>query len=356
MSTKPVWTRLEIPRHPKWGGPLVIPPGVKLKAGDHKCSACGRMVAPRGKAKTGKGTCRCEYYRRTTKFIDVLQDEYKLKQWDRRMVAYGMSQRPDLVLAAASLPAGELKAPDVQPKLQKIADDAKEFARASAAATIGTSLHALTEQMDLGQTLGHVPDPYGDDLKAYEQTTKDIEWVAIESFRVHDDWKVAGTTDRLGWYKGRLRAFDIKTGGIYGNGMSQAMQLAMYARSTPYDIGTDTRTVDVSDVDLTVAYIIHLPAGQAHCELMPVDISKGWGACRIAQQVWSLRNQNYKLDDDDVRTGSTFADMVARASKLNELNMLWRNAKDQGRLTPELKDQIMARGAAIKAEAEGVSA
>src|SRR5258707_590187 len=81
----------------KEAGPLVIPPDKTLVPGDFECEMCHRMVAPKRGAPR-KGTCSCTYYRRTTTFIDVLQDEFALKKWDRRMVAYGMSQRPDLVL------------------------------------------------------------------------------------------------------------------------------------------------------------------------------------------------------------------------------------------------------------------
>lgn len=312
------YERIEIPRHPRYKGPLVIPPDRTLTPGGHECGTCGRMVKPKGKAATGKGTCPCVYYRRTTTFIDVIQDEFKLKQWDRRMVAYGMSQRPDLALSASTVeltPDGKPVSDSEKRKLQGIADDAKEYAKGSAAATTGTSLHTLTQWIDEGKTVGHVPDPYPQDLKAYEEATRDIEWVSIENFRVMDEWKVAGTADRIGWYKGRLRVFDIKTGGLYFEG-GPAMQLAMYARSTPYDIPTDKRTFDVSELDLGCAFIIHLPAGSGHCELKSVDITKGWGGCRIAKQVWDFRNQRGMIADadDKIVDGATTMDMIARAT------------------------------------------
>jgi hypothetical protein len=59
------------------------------------------MVEP-DKKHYRKGKCKCKYYQRTTTFIDVLQDEYRLKLWGNRNVAWGMSQRRDLQLAAAS--------------------------------------------------------------------------------------------------------------------------------------------------------------------------------------------------------------------------------------------------------------
>ena len=203
--------------------------------------------------------------------------------------------------------------------------------------------------MDNGNTLGYVPEPYPADLKAYEQCIKDegIEWVAVESFRVHDEYKVGGTTDRLGWYKGRLRIFDLKTSPnenpiMYPHG--PAMQLAMYAHSVPYIYPGDYRTTDVGEVDTSVDYIINLPAGSGHCDLRPINIALGWGACKLAVEVWKWRDtKGLIMEPDKVRATSTFADMAARAGTITELKMLWHNAWESGALTPELKTVIQQR-------------
>ena len=135
-----------------------------------------------------------------------------------------------MLAAAAADPADN--------RLDEIVEKAVEHS--TAAATTGTSLHALTERLDRGQKLGAVPEPYGADLKAYEKATAGIEWTDIETFRVLDGWRVAGTADRVGRIDGTLVIADIKTGSI-DYPLKFAMQLAVYARSLPYDIGTDTR-------------------------------------------------------------------------------------------------------------------
>lgn len=335
---------LEIPRHPRWNGPLVIPENHRATPGDKECNLCGRKW---------KGRCPHIYYKRTTNFIDVIQNEYALKQWDRRLVAYGMSQRPDLILAAAACkPPHDKKVLTKHDKqdLQQIADQAKDFAKGRAAATIGTSLHKLTEQMDLGETLGFVPDPYPADLRAYQEVTKDIEWVDVESFRVHDDFKVGGTADRIGWYKGRLRIFDVKTSSeFWAGGQGAAMQLAMYARSRKYDIATDTRVPDVAEIDLNVGYVIHLPEGQGHCELLPIDLMKGWGACRIAKEIWKARDEkNYFIDPERVPTGPTYTDLAALATTVDELKALWAEAKADCALTPHVRQFLTERAEILK--------
>jgi len=342
------YQRIDIPRHPQWDGPLVLPDGY-TPSGDKTCPLCKRPCRTGRRGTTRPGDCPCIYYKRTTTFIDVLQSEYALKAWDRRMVAYGMSQREDLVLAAA---ACRNDGSD-RDRLQEIADAAKEHARASAGANIGTALHTLTEWMDTGQELGHVPEPYPADLRAYEAATKNIEWAAVESFRVHDEWRVGGTADRIGWLNGELHVFDIKTSpneNPISYPHSVAMQLAMYAHSVPYDIGKDRRTTDPAPINLDVAYIISLPAGKGRCEIRPVDIRKGWDACQLAVKVWEWRNTKGLILGDDIAPPSLDADdplsleeQAAQANSEDALRELWRQAKRDGALTDSVKRAIMAR-------------
>lgn len=317
-------TNTEIPRD-RWGRPMILPV---------------------------KGSKRVAY-RRTTTFVGCLEDTYNLMAWKNRQVAIGMGQRPDLVLAAASAD------PDDKKRFNEIADKACEHALSSASATTGTSLHALTERLDRGQKLGHVPDPYPADLKAYEQATAAIEFTGIETFRVHDDWKIAGTADRIGYYNGRLMIMDIKTGSIdYPHKM--AMQLAMYARSTPYDIATDKRTDDPKPVDLNTGIIIHLPAGQGTCDLYEINIAKGWGACLIAQQVWRWRAEKdltHKVGEDretvweksnrdsepTVFAPTAWLKLVELASSLEQLRQLWEEARSHDALTEDFRAAAQKR-------------
>lgn len=301
------------------------------------------------------GTKRVSY-RRTTTFVGCLEDTYNLMAWKNRQVAIGLGQRPDLVLAAAS------SDPDDKKRFNEITEKACEHALSSASATTGTSLHALTERLDRGQKLGHVPDPYGADLKAYEKATTGIEFTSIEAFRVHDEWKVAGTTDRVGYYNGRLTIMDIKTGSIdFPHKM--AMQLAMYARSTPYDIGTDKRGTDPAPIDLNTGIIIHLPAGQGVCDLYEIDIAKGWGACLIAQQVWAWRGEKHlthKVDQEretvweksnaPTRLGdSGWVQLATIAATVDRLRDLWKQAAQAGALTEDFRAAARKRSEQLAA-------
>lgn len=376
---------VEIPRRKtSWGGeggPLVIPPGAQHIPGKKKCETCGRMVKP-DKAYPRKGSCKCLYYRRTTSFIDVLQDEYLLKNWAKRNVAWGMAQRPDLQLAASACKpdsfyaTGDPAALEDKAALNKIATEAASYAGDMYKATIGTSLHRLTHQMDRGEELGRIPERWNADLKAYDSEMKrlGIEWVSVESFRVLDDWVkdikeckhkapqyggdcycfgVAGTVDRIGWYKGRLRIFDIKTGSDF-NKLGHAMQLAAYAHMVPYSFPGDQRatsTADLgyenSDIDLSVAHIIYLPEGQGECRVEPMDIEMGWRACKLAKLVWEARDWNPVIERD---IELELTDMASRAGTLKELKLLWRNAKDMGRLDGPAKYMLTKRAKTLKAQ------
>lgn len=297
----------EIPRD-RYGRPMVMPPGARTK-----------RVA----------------YRRVTTFIACLEDTYNLMAWKNRQVAYGMGRRKDLVLAAAASDPADKR------KLNEIAEKATEYAMASASATTGTALHALTERIDRGQPIDYIPDEYQADIEAYRRATASIEWLGIESFRVHDDWQVAGTADRIGRDRhGRLRIYDIKTGTIdYPHKMS--MQLAMYARSAPYDIETDTRTVDPGPIDLHRGVIIHLPAGEGRCDLYEIDIVSGWGACRLAKQVWEWRAtkglaQPIDLDAPPAEM-PTWESLARDARNVDDLRLIWKRAGQLGQLTEDLR-------------------
>jgi hypothetical protein len=269
-------------------------------------------------------------YRRTTTFAGALEDTYALQLWKLRQAVVGMGLRPDLVLAAAATE------PEDKDRLNEIAEKATEHALASAAATTGTSLHALTERLDRGQKLGVVPEPYGADVKAYEKATAGIEWIEIETFRVLDGWRVAGTADRIGLINGIPTVCDIKSGRIeFPHKM--ALQLAIYARSLAYDIATDTRGPATPELDLEHAVIIHLPAGEGRCQLHRIDIAKGWDACLLAKKVWDWRAVKGLLQpiDETHSVAQTFVTLARAACGIEELRQVWRQAKDADALTPD---------------------
>jgi hypothetical protein len=131
-----------------------------------------------------------------------------------------------------------------------------------------------------------------DHLAYYMTVTQHIEWLDVESFRVHDEWKIAGTADRIGRDRdtGAVQVYDLKTGGLHPQSM--AMQLAMYARMTPYNVATEQRTPKEEGMDLGTAIIIHMPIDRKDvcCNLWEIDINKGLGANNTAHSAWTWRS------------------------------------------------------------------
>jgi hypothetical protein len=136
-----------------------------------------------------------EGYTRASTLGNALEDSTGLGRWRIGMVVFGMSRRKDLVLAAQAVPGTEDKRLHRRP-LYEIGDKALEAAEASSAATVGSALHALTEQVDQG-TLAVDIGEYQPVLDAYLERMTGWRVVRSETFVVSDYFHAAGTFDRL---------------------------------------------------------------------------------------------------------------------------------------------------------------
>lgn len=260
-TTVDVWGEPEVPRD-RWSRPLIVPPN------------------------GGKPTA----YTRCTTYVGCLEDTYNLSRWQQRMVATGLAQRPDLVLAAAAHH-------DEKSRMDEICQSAMDAAAAGAAAGVGTALHKLTERLDRGQELGVVPEAYQADIDAYAKATAELKVVHVEQFCVMDALKVGGTPDLVVEYGGELYIADKKTGSIEWGAGKIAMQLAVYSRSVAYRHAGNPKRASLGDVNQDRALVIHLPAGQGVCELKWVDIAAGWKAVDLAGQVRTWRARRHLITD-----------------------------------------------------------
>lgn len=275
----PTWEDVALPAaipRDRWDRPLVIPPD-------------GGPPVP---------------YRRATRHAGAPDDTYTLGEWDKRMVAVGLSLRPDLLLQVSSLgpePAKVVQVgesewvpnPAYRPwvnSMNKATEAAREAAKAHAKATIGSALHLIAEKMDSGQDVGTVPMEYLPHLAAYAEATAGWEWIAIERFSVQDDLKVGGTPDRVARIPGHDRPViaDLKTGNVeFGQG-KMATQLALYAHSMFY-APDGTRTPLPADIDQEMGIIIALDATTSTCRLLRIDLTLGWAGALLSQQIWAWR-------------------------------------------------------------------
>lgn len=277
-------------------------------------------------------------YTRCTTYVECLEDRYNLEKWKMRAVAVGLADNPDLVLSVAAYR-------DDKRKLDEITWKASEAAKAGAAATTGTALHALTEKIDRGQGIGSVPQAYVADLDAYRAATSHMDMLLIERFTVQDSLKVGGTPDRVVRVGDRSYIADVKTGSIDWGAGKIAMQLSMYAHSLIYDPKTGLRSPLPDDLDDTRGIVIHLPAGQGACTLHWIDLAAGWEAVTLATRVRQWRTRK----DLFTPYAPPLATAVTTAATVDELVDLWTAHEHEW--TDELTELAAARKAVLTSAA-----
>ena len=233
-------------------------------------------------------------YTRVTTIAKTLDDSSSLADWKVRMAITGLVQRPDLLAKAST-------SIDDRTALNKIANDCVEASGGYSRANLGTSLHKITEQIDLGLKPAILPGLQAD-IDAYVAGIKSagikMHDEFIEVLLINDELEYAGTADRIvTLMDGRLVIFDLKTGTdlsySYGN---IAVQLAMYANADwQYNWKTGERTA-MPNLDKTVGIICHLPAGDAQVDFYEVDLVAGWEAAQqsFITREWRKRKNLFK--------------------------------------------------------------
>lgn len=256
-------------------------------------------------------------YTRVTTIAKVLDDSSSLADWKTRMAITGIVQRADLLAQAST-------ALDDRSKLNKIANDAIDAAGAYSRANLGTALHSITQQLDLGmkpqilQGLQADIETYVASIAAWDFGMRK-EW--IEVLLINDEFEYAGTADRIVTTRdGKICIFDLKTGTdlSYSFG-SIAVQLAMYANADwIYDWKTGERTALPEGLDMKEGIICHLPAGEATCKFYTVDLEAGWEAAKMsfATRNWRKRKdlfKPYQFSDEKRRVVEPVANPMPQA-------------------------------------------
>jgi len=228
-------------------------------------------------------------YTRVTTISSTTDDTNALKQWANRMVVTGLVNRSDL-LAQASTKLDDKGA------LNKICDEAITAGGGSSRANLGTVLHSITEQIDLGKTPQILPGLQAD-VNAYSAELKrcniKILQDYIEAVVINDTLEYAGTLDRIVEVDGTKYIADLKTGtDLSYSWRSISIQLNAYAQAEHiYDWKTSTRT-PMPDINRDMGIVFHLPAGEAKCELYWVDLNAGAEGLKLALEVRNWRKRN----------------------------------------------------------------
>lgn len=249
-------------------------------------------------------------YTRATTVAKTLDDGGGLIPWKATLAVVGTFRRPGI---AASWQALIAEHPDPwygssesKDRCKKLVEQAAEAGGSTDRADIGTALHALVEQ---GAKTGWAEQPIlqpamAADLDAYS-TTLNAAGVRIlpeyvEAVVCLDHYEVAGTSDNLAIdVPGHgLVVGDLKTGSdLKYSWQAIAVQLASYANADSIYVqgdaadGSQDRRLPMPNVSKEVGLVIHLPAGEARCELYLVDLVAGWEAFKasVAARRWRSR-------------------------------------------------------------------
>ena len=283
-TATPTFETVEVPSHP------AASPDQQALLDWAAAHPTGRYEPPKPNGRyrlphpeTGKATS----WTRATTLASTIDDSEGLTVWRHRLLVAGMTA-PGLIDQAAAAHKGEDKA-----ALGAIAGRALHHAGEKLAADIGTALHLATEHADLA-TDARPPDPWLADVAAYANTLHragircPAEWV--ERVVLNTAAGAAGTVDRIvtGPWGPLPRIADLKTGSAPDR-LSYAVQLAIYANAD-HLLAIDGQSWEpMPAIDLETALIFHLPAGTGTCEIVEVDIAKGWELVQLCLAVREAR-------------------------------------------------------------------
>lgn len=297
-------------RHGRTGAPFIWDPSVtqgEIEAwrdAERAARQAGRKTQSRVKRPDGS------YYARTTRFIDALDDKTNLTAWRSRMVALGLSADPTIIDEIRSISQNEQDA-EWKSLMDGYTERAVEAAGGNKNRNYGTEIHAIFEDIDEGREPNFIPFEFEDMVEDYKAKTAELTFVSVEQFCVLDKYKVAGTHDRLCYYKrpgeetARLVVADIKAGSIdYGQGKF-ALQLGAYAMMQAYDPLTNSRRPlnhMGNEVDQEYGLIIHTPAsGTDPVAIYEVDIAKGQQGLELCASISEWRSYWGRKDNKMVQ-------------------------------------------------------
>ena len=231
-------------------------------------------------------------YIRATTIAKTLDDGSGLIGWGKRMVALGLSQRPDLLALIATTDDTDKRA------LDKVCERAAEAGGSTIRRDLGTAFHSAMEASY--ESFDAVPAAFLEDVVAVHEALKaaglSVVPGLVERIVVHDRHRIGGTFDLVLTDGERNYISDLKTGSsvAYGS-LGFAVQLAiyanadaMYAQGHKKDGSADTRQ-PMPDLDKSKGIILHAQLGEAKCDLHWIDLEIGAKALDLAMTVREIR-------------------------------------------------------------------
>lgn len=266
-------------------------------------------------------------YASASSLADYISNLRGIYTWEKRYLARGLGQRPDLaMLAGAETYSTGFEDQDVGEnkesgrRLDEIIGRALDHVRLHQKADLGTVGHALTNPG--AREAGAVaPDVLAPEVAAWDRAIRGLTIVATEVFIANDHLMAAGTFDHL------VRGDDIPASMTHGVDCSGTLvvvdkkfgklkpgpfsvQTAVYAGGEVYGLGEQMDVRQTFEekyglpVNQKVGLIGHIPFGKAKAEFHPVDLVAGREAAEHAAWVrgWQKSNDQLRtpLDTDEL--------------------------------------------------------
>ena len=246
-------------------------------------------------------------YSRPSGFGKPLDDEEALTHWRIWKAMQGVAKSPAL---GAQIMATKEEDRDAKKVLR---EQALDKGTANESADLGTALHAMTARIEDVNDLWEPPEIYAADLAAYMATLETYGLVSemVEVAMVADDFRAAGTTDRI--YRltkvlttpdgstlqpGELVLADIKTGKkLDFSAPGYCIQTALYVDGCLYDLATERR-MPTPPINRNWTILVHLPVGKATCHLHWCSVEVGLQGAMYASFVkdWQRKWRNGTYD------------------------------------------------------------
>lgn len=241
---------------------------------------------------------KSQRYSRPSSYAKILDDEEALHQWRIWKAMEGVASSKALATQVAAT-----KEDDRDAK-RALREKALDKGQANERADHGTALHAMLARVEDLKDDFEIPPDYEGDVKAYLECMAryGLEAALIECHMVNDDFRAAGTADRI--YRltkaltapdgqvlqpGELVLGDLKTGQKLDFSLpGYSVQMALYATAKLYDIHSERRLV-TPEIHEGWTLLVHAPVGKSVCKLLWCSIEVGLYGAWLAQETKKWR-------------------------------------------------------------------
>lgn len=249
----------------------------------------------------------------------TLDDQGGLMVWGKRMVGFGLADRPDLLAMLQTIDREDTKA------VNQLCERAAEAGGATLRRELGTAIHKVLECSWSDPTY-KPPAQFQQHVAAVNEALRkaglSVVPGSMERFVVCAQFQAAGSFDLAVTDGTDIFIADLKTGSSVDLGaLGFAVQLACYANAeTFYDGQTHT---PMFEVNKSTGVIIHLQPDTAECNLYWLDLEIGFDALILALDVRTMRKQKPLVKIAPVAAMKA-ADLATKAEQVVAAGDPWR--------------------------------